>query len=52
VKASVEGEDKKYLAGWVNAALDSAAFVQIEQMQGFGQDTIDSFVIYIRGMKK
>ena len=24
----------------------------IEQMKGFGQDTISSFAIYIRGMKK
>lgn len=24
----------------------------IEKMQGFGQDTIDSFVIYIRSLKK
>jgi hypothetical protein len=24
----------------------------IEKMQGFGQDTISSFAIYIRGLKK
>jgi hypothetical protein len=50
VKASVEGEDKKYLAGW-NAALELAAF-EIEHMKGFGQDTIQSFATYIRGMKR
>jgi hypothetical protein len=26
--------------------------VEIEKMQGFGKDTLDSFVIFIRGMKK
>ena len=26
--------------------------VAIERMKGFGQDTISSFAIYIRGMKK
>jgi hypothetical protein len=26
--------------------------VEIEKMQGFGKDTLDSFGIYIRGMKK
>ena len=50
VKASVEGVDKKYLAGW-NAALELAAY-EIGQMKGFGQDTISSFAIYIRGLKK
>ena len=50
VKASVEGVDKKYLAGW-NAALELAAF-EIEHMKGFGNDTISSFAIFIRGMKK
>jgi hypothetical protein len=26
--------------------------VEIEKMQGFGKDTLDSFGIFIRGMKK
>ena len=26
--------------------------LDIEKMQGFGKDTLDSFGIYIRGMKK
>ena len=26
--------------------------LEIEKMQGFGKDTLDSFGIYIRGMKK
>ena len=26
--------------------------VEIEKMKGFGKDTIDSFVIYIRNLKK
>ena len=25
---------------------------EIEKLKGFGQDTIDSFAMYIRGMKK
>ena len=50
VRASVEGEDKKYLAGW-NAALELAAF-EVEHMKGFGNDTISSFAIFIRGMKR
>jgi hypothetical protein len=34
-----------------NDILEQVA-VEIEKMQGFGKDTLDSFGIYIRGMKK
>lgn len=34
-----------------NDAIEEIA-KDIEQMKGFGKDTIDSFAIYIRGMKK
>ena len=34
-----------------NATLEEVA-QHIEQMKGFGQDTIQSFATYIRGMKK
>jgi hypothetical protein len=34
-----------------NATLEEVA-VAIERMKGFGPDTISSFAIYIRGMKK
>ena len=34
-----------------NETLEEVA-VAIERMKGFGQDTISSFAIYIRGMKK
>ena len=34
-----------------NATLEEVA-VAIERMKGFGNDTISSFAIYIRGMKK
>ena len=47
---SMQSDERKFLAGW-NGALELAAF-EIEHMKGFGQDTISSFAIYIRGMKK
>ena len=50
VTASMGSDERKFLAGW-NGALELAAF-EIEHMKGFGQDTISSFAIYIRGMKK
>jgi len=34
-----------------NDILEEVA-VEIEKMQGFGKDTLDSFGIFIRGMKK
>ena len=34
-----------------NATIEEVA-VAIERMKGFGNDTISSFAIYIRGMKK
>jgi len=34
-----------------NGVIEEVA-VAIERMKGFGQDTISSFAIYIRGMKK
>ncbi len=34
-----------------NDILEQVA-VEIEKMQGFGKDTLDSFGIFIRGMKK
>ena len=34
-----------------NDILEQVA-VEIEKMQGFGKDTLSSFGIYIRGMKK
>ena len=34
-----------------NETIEEVA-VAIERMKGFGQDTISSFAIYIRGMKK
>jgi hypothetical protein len=34
-----------------NDILEQVA-VDIEKMQGFGKDTLDSFGIFIRGMKK
>jgi hypothetical protein len=34
-----------------NHILEQVA-VEVEKMQGFGKDTLDSFGIFIRGMKK
>jgi len=34
-----------------NAAIEEVA-LHIEKLQGFGKDTVDSLVIYIREMKK
>jgi hypothetical protein len=34
-----------------NDILEQVA-VEIEKMQGFGKDTLDSFGVFIRGMKK
>lgn len=43
-------ELEMYDIGW-NDAVETTA-QHIEKMKGFGQDTISSFAIYIRGMKK
>lgn len=40
----------QYLLGW-NEGLEKAA-VEIEKMHGFGKDTLSSFAIYIRRLKK
>jgi len=50
VTASMGSDERKFLAGW-NAALELAAF-EVEHMKGFGNDTISSFAIFIRGMKR
>lgn len=34
-----------------NQVIEEVA-LEVEKMQGFGKDTIDSFTIYIRNMKK
>lgn len=47
---SMQSDERKFLAGW-NGALELAAF-EIEHMKGFGNDTISSFAIFIRGMKR
>lgn len=47
---SMQSDERKFLAGW-NGALELAAF-EIEQMKGFGKDTLSSFAIFIRGMKR
>lgn len=40
-----------YTTQVINQTLEDVA-QKIEKMQGFGQDTIDSFTVLIRGMKK
>jgi hypothetical protein len=45
-----QGDD--YESGW-NAALEMAAFkLQHEFRQAFGEDTLASIAVYIKGMKK
>ena len=47
-----EPTDGKYRAGW-NAALEMAAFqLQHEFRQAFGEDTLASIAVHIKGMKQ
>ena len=47
-----EPSDSKYRSGW-NAALEMAAFqLQNEFRRAFGEDTLASIAVYIKGMKK
>jgi len=34
-----------------NGVIDEVT-VEIQKMQGFGKDTLDSFAVFVRGMKK
>lgn len=43
--------DEQYPIWKRNQVIEEVA-QHIEQLRGFGQDTISSFAIYIRGMKK
>ena len=47
-----EPTDSKYRSGW-NAALEMAAFqLQNEFRRAFGEDTLASIAVYIKGMKE
>lgn len=52
MQKQMQSDVTKMIGGDIrNATLEEVA-QRIEQMTGFGQDTISSFAIYIRGMKK
>ena len=49
---TVEERDKYYEMGW-NASLEMAAFKLIHDFKNaFGEDTLASIAVYLRGMKK
>ena len=51
LREAEEAFDAQYPIWIRNQAIEEVA-QHIEKMTGFGQDTISSFAIYIRGMKK
>jgi len=52
MQKQMQSDATKMMGGNIrNATLEEVA-QHIEKMKGFGQDTINSFAIYIRGLKK